>query len=113
MGPKAGSSIPGSVALNFAVWSQAAGKRQENETLGTVLRITVNFEGANPKPESGRKLVAEFGLLRRRELHFNFVVQETARSPKRGRNGKSTSLLGPSFTSKSDEIIDGRGRIST
>ena len=83
------------------------------KALGTVLRITVNFEGANPKPESGRKLVAEFGLLRRRELRFNFVVQETARSPRSGRNGKSTSLLGPSFASKSDEIIDGRGRIST
>ena len=32
MGPKAGSSIPGSVALNFAVWSQAAGKRQDYES---------------------------------------------------------------------------------
>jgi hypothetical protein len=97
--------------LRFGPKRQGNGKKMK--ALGTVLRITVNFEGANPKPESGRKLVAEFGLLRRRELHFNFVVQETARSPGSGRNGKSTSLLGPSFASKSDEIIDGRGRIST
>ncbi|MFY9874255.1 MAG: hypothetical protein WAL20_01185, partial [Rhodomicrobium sp.] len=73
------------------------------KALGTVLRITVNFEGANPKPESGRKLVAEFGLLGRRELHFNSVVQEPARSPRTCRNGKSTNFLGPSYASKSSE----------
>jgi hypothetical protein len=33
MGPETGSSIPISAALNFAVWSQAAGKRQDNENL--------------------------------------------------------------------------------
>jgi len=96
--------------LRFGPKRQGNGKKMK--ALGTVLRITVNFEGANPKPESGRKLVAEFGLLGRRELHFNLVVQEPARSP-RSRNGKSTNFLGPSFASKSDEIIDGRGRIST
>ena len=83
--------------------------RQDYESARAVLRITVNFECANPKPESGRKRVAEFGLLGRRELHFG--VQEAPRPPRSCRNGKSTNFLGPSFAAKSDEIIDGRARI--
>ena len=110
MGPKAGSStsISAAFGLQFGLKRQGRGKT----TTKAPERISASpsiFECANPKPESGRKRVAEFGLLGRRELHFG--VQEAPRPPRSCRNGKSTNFLGPLFASKNDEIIDGRARI--
>jgi hypothetical protein len=69
-------------------------------------------EGANPKPESGRKRVAEFAFCSGVSCTYfrgpgaGEIAEEL---PERQEYKFSWSLI----RVKSDEIIDGRGRIST